>query len=180
MTSKIRRLLKNYSNARQSWEAWCFMINFNCKQPSRERLAYIDSNDLLFHLRYLALKDFHIEIYKVLKEGKYDTDSVFKFLRETELNDKTKERDVQLNLSGLESCKTTIKELCDIRDKFYAHLDKDYEKYLITGTKLLDISKCFMAIEKSIITITSFDILQSYLDKIPSRDDLSLLIKNGN
>ncbi len=159
MNLNITRLLKNYSNARQSWEAWCFMINFNCKDRNQERLAYIDTNDLLFHLRYLALKDFHIEIYKVLKEGKYDSDSVFTLLRETASKDKTKQKDVELNLIELERHKTTIKELCDIRDKFYAHLDKDYEKYLITGTKLANILECFMAVEKAIITITSLDIL---------------------
>jgi hypothetical protein len=178
MTPNIERLLKNYSNARQSWEAWCFMINFNCDNPNKARLAYIDKNDLLFHLRYLALKDFHIEIYKVLKQGKYDTDSIFKLLKQTAMSDKSKENKVAYNISELEQNRTTIDELCDIRDKFYAHLDKDYEKYLITGTKLADILKCFIAIEQSIITITSLEFLQSYLDNIPSRNDLTLLIES--
>ena len=178
MTPNITRLLKNYSNARQSWEAWCFMINFNCKERSQERIKYIDSNELLFHFRYLALKDFHIEIYKVLKESKFASHNIFKLLRETAINDKSRQNNVELNLAELESCKTTINDLCDIRDKFYAHLDKDFEKFLITSTKLADILKCFIAVEKSIITITSLDILQSYLDKIPSRDDLNLLIQN--
>ena len=178
MNANITRLLKNYSNARQSWEVWCFMVNYNCKERNQERLTYIDTNELLSQLRYLALKDFHIEIYKVLKESKFDSDSVYKLLRETAEKDNSKQNDVELSLAELESCKATIKELCDIRDKFYAHLDKDFEKYLITETKLTDILKCFMAVEKSIITITSTAVLQSYLNEIPSRDDLNLLIKN--
>jgi hypothetical protein len=179
MTPNIERLLKNYSNARQSWETWCFMINFNCDKHDRARLEYIDKNDLLFHLRYLALKDFHIEMYKVLKQGKYDSDSVFKLLKESKENDKTKENAVNSNLFELEQNRVTIDELCDIRDKFYAHLDKDYQKYLITEMKLNDILNCFIAIEKSIITITSLEHLQSYLDKIPSRNDLTLPIDKG-
>ncbi len=123
MLPSILRLLKNYSNARQSWEAWCFMINFNCDKSDKARLAYIDKNDLLFHLRYLALKDFHIEIYKVVKQGRFDTDSIFKLLKEAAESDKTKVNIVEANIFELEQNRKIIDELCDISDKFYAHLD---------------------------------------------------------
>ena len=173
MTPKIKRLLINYSNARRSWEAWCFMTNYNCKEKRKEQLDYINSNSLLFHLRYLAFKDFHIEIYKVLKKSKDDSVSIFKLLEETKLKDINKKREAELNLVELESCKTTVKELCDIRDKYYAHLDNNYEEYINTNAKISEISKCFIAIENSIITITSLDYLNTYLDKIPSRNDLT-------
>ena len=66
-----------------------------------------------------------------------------------------------------------------IRDKYYAHLDKDYEKYVAeqTNTTFISITTCLSIIEKSIVTLTSKNELKSYLDKIPSRNHLVLNIK---
>lgn len=174
MKPEIKRLLKNYSNARQSWEAWCFMVNFNCKTRDRSIVEYIDKHKLLFLLRYLALKDFHIEAYKILKQSRNNKDNIFSLLEQKRKSSPAKEKVIMNCLEELERCKETITGICDIRDKFYAHLDEGYEAFLKTGTPLPKILNCFMAIEKSIIVLTSKRTIQSYLDKIPSRDDLSL------
>ena len=87
MTSAIKRLLKNYSNARQSWESWCYMINYNCKERDSTIPKYIDTNELLFHLRYLAMKDFHIELYKILKQTKNNQDNIFTLLENVSESD---------------------------------------------------------------------------------------------
>lgn len=174
MKPEIERLLKNYSNARQSWEAWCFMVNFNCEKRDRGIVEYIDKHELLFLLRYLALKDFHIEAYKILKQSRTNKDNIFKLLEAKAESTPSRKRTVAKCLEELEKQRETIDDICNIRDKFYAHLDEGYKDYLKTGTPLPKILNCLMAIEKSIITVTSKRILQSYLDKIPSRNDLSL------
>lgn len=174
MKPEIERLLKNYSNARQSWEAWCFMVNFNCKKRDQSIVEKIDKHELLFHLRFLALKDFHIEAYKVLKNNRNNKDNIFKLLGEKAQSSPSKRRTVVKCLEELEKQKETIDYICNIRDKFYAHLDEDYKDYFKIGTSLSKILNCFTAIEKSIIAVTSKRILQSYLDKIHCRDDLSL------
>ena len=174
MTPEIERLLKNYSNARQSWEVWCFMVNFNCDKTDRSNIEYIDKNAMLFHLRYLALKDFHIEAYKILKQSRSNKDNIFKLLEEKAKSNPSKKGKVAICLKELESHKETIDKLCNIRDKYYAHLDDDYKDYLKKGTTLPKILNCFVAIEKSIITITSKTILKSYIAKIQSRNDMNL------
>ena len=177
MENSIERLLLNYSNARQSWEAWCFMINFNCKKPGQERVRYIDTHDLLFHLRYLAMKNFYIEMYKVLRESGNNKDSVFALLKRKQKEDVTKYDAVELNLSELDKCRDTTKRILELRDKYYAHLDEKYENYLNQGFLLDDITQCFVAVENSIITLTSLKTLQSYLEKVLSRDEFVLSIE---
>jgi hypothetical protein len=172
---KIERLLRNYSNARRSWESWCFMANFNLDNRNQGIVRFIDDNPLLFHLRYLALKDFHIEIYKILKESRNSTDNIFYLLKDLMKNDPIKKFDVEINLLKLKDINQTIKDLCDLRDKYYAHTDEDYESYLSVKVSLPSILLCFIAIEKSIITLTSIEVIQDLLDKIPSRNDFRLI-----
>src|SRR5215204_6591036 len=121
MTSNIERLLKNYSNARQSWEAWCFMVNFDCKEKNSAIVKYIDQHDLLFHLRFLALKDFHIEAYKILRRSSNNKDNVFALLEKVADSDRSKMQAVDSCLAELENQKETIDGIVDLRDKFYAH-----------------------------------------------------------
>ncbi|MBC8053998.1 MAG: hypothetical protein H7Y13_13110 [Sphingobacteriaceae bacterium] len=174
MTGQIERLLKTYSNARKSWESWCYLANFNLKEPNFKVQREVSRNDLLSHLRYLALKDFYIEAYKILKDSKNNDDNIFKQLRSFNDSNLTKSLEVEKNLEKLMQLKEVIKTLCDLRDKFYAHLDKDYENYMYDGLPLQDILSCFIAIEESIITLTSLETIQMCLDDIPSRNDFSL------
>src|SRR5258706_15605703 len=98
MDTKLDRLLKNYSNARRSWESWCFMVNFNLDKPNAEVREKVDNNPLLFHLRYLALKDFYIEVYKVLKNSKNNSDNIFSQLQELKENDPSKTIEINQRL----------------------------------------------------------------------------------
>jgi hypothetical protein len=174
MQTQIERLLKNYSNARRSWEAWCFMVNFNLINKSFDTAQYISTNPLLFQLRYVVMKDFYIELYKILKKSKNNKDNIFLLLENYVPTSVTKKKQVEYCLNKLEEQQKTIKKLCEIRDKYYAHLDDDYHDYLSTGIPLADILNCFYIIERSIITLTSTNKLREYLDEIPSRDELNL------
>lgn len=174
MNTPIDRLLKNYSNARRSWETWCFMVNFNLKDPKPDIANYVLNNELLSHLRYLAFKDFHIEMYKIIKNTKNNEDNIVFLLEKLKVDDETKREVIEKNLLELKNNSTTIELICKTRDKFYAHLDKNYESYKDIGLSMPMALNCFIAVENSIITLTSREILQTYLDKIPSKDDMHL------
>ena len=134
----------------------------------------VDTHDLFFHLRNLTLKDFHIEAYKILKKSKQNNaDNIFNLLKITGVANPDKTKVISICLDALDTHHATITEICAIRDKYYAHPDVDYEKYLLTGTLLTDIDQVFIAIERAIAVVASPEMLQSYLDKIPSRDDLT-------
>jgi len=120
----LDRLLKNYYNSRRSWEAWCYLNNIDVQKPNLELRNYCDNNFLLQHVRFLLLKDIHIELYKIIKKGKNTIDNIFTLLIE---NDSVL---ANTHLKKIEDHNLLIKNITDTRDKFYAHLDKDYNDYL--------------------------------------------------
>lgn len=176
MSKSIDRLIKNYTNARKSWEVWCFMsgIDNQLKKDNHEIIKTVNNNTLLFHLRYLALKDLHIELYKVLKQSRGSSDNLFLLLaKRIKSNPKNKE-ELLVAQTNLENMKLQIKSICDIRDKFYAHLDKDYDSFLKNHISINDIHNIFFEIESAIIKLTSKEKLQSELNLIESRMDFNL------
>lgn len=174
MNSSVGRLLKNYSNTKQSWEAWCYMVNYNCKVRNFSVVRYIDGHELLFYLRFLSLKDFHIEAYKVLKKAKKGEDDIFRLLEKTgEINPK-KSKMVESILIDLNKHSATIEMICNTRDKFYAHLDKDYKSYIYPKFELVKIEECLHLVEKAITVITSVKTLNAVLANVPSRNILSI------
>lgn len=173
MNDKIERLLKNYSNARRSWECWCFLVNFNLDPPRFDVRLAVDKNPLLFHLRYLSLKDFYIESYKILKDSKNNSDNIFTLLRQLKENEPKKLQKAESLIEELSKNHSVIDRVCQLRDKYYAHLDKDYEN-ITSSVSIPDILQCFIAIENAIIELSSREILNEYLEKIPSRNELSL------
>lgn len=174
MTENIERLLTNYLNARLSWEAWLFMNNADLLKPKPEIRNYVDSNKLLFHLRFLSMKDFHIELYKILKKSKNNKDNIFNLLEQLKQK-KTKTSKVEKVLSKLIEHESTIKTILDTRDKFYAHLDEDYRDYLTT-MNVEEILFIFIEIEKGIMLLTSKQTLVNRLNDLPSRNDFELCI----
>lgn len=79
---ETERLLKNYSNARKSWEGWCYLSNIDLKENNSDIKVFVDNNELLYHCRYLLLKDLHIELYKIIKDKESTSrDNIFKLLR---------------------------------------------------------------------------------------------------
>ena len=175
MTKPLDRLIFNYAHARRSWESWCFLVDHDVKIERPEILEYVNDDNLLSHLRYLALKDFHIEITKIIKESKNNSDNIFKFLKELTVDTNPKSSEAKECLEQLNLCTSIIKSIVDWRDKYYAHLDPNFEQH-IKSIPLVDINKCFIAIENSIMALTSRDTLLSQLDKIPSRDEFQLKI----
>lgn len=151
------------------------MNNLDLKQTKPEVLAYADKNELLYHLRYLSLKDFHVEMYKILKDTSNNKDNIFGLLRNLQADNSKCDEANQL-LSDLNAHAIAIKGVNDARDKYYAHLDSDYEKYIIRGIPIADLYKCFELVERAIIILSSIEYLKSFLEKIPSRDEFELSI----
>lgn len=174
MDAQLERLLKNYCNVRQSYEAWSFMINANLKVPQLSTADRIRENKLLSHLCYLAIKDFYLEFYKILKESDENKDNIFTLLKTLIVTNPLKKKETELNLTDLEKNKITITQLCNQRDKYFAHSDKDHEHFRLSGISDNDIMNVFTALEKSIVTLTSMETLLIYLDEVPSRDDFKL------
>lgn len=169
----LERLLKNYSNFRKSWESWCYLSNLEVEYSAQDLRKYADDNDLLFHLRYVVMKDYHIEYYKMYKQSPNNGDNIFRLLSVyLELNP-TKEKVVSLALEKLNSCSEVIKRALDVRDKFYAHLDYDYKSY--NGTfKFQDIEDSLVALEGAIVLLVSKKKFKQLLLQIPSRNDFKL------
>lgn len=172
----IDRLLKNYLNARKSWEAWCFMsgLNNDLELKGNSVRNKIDNNPLLFHLRFLAMKDYHIELYKVLKNSQSNKDNIYTLLERRIKSNPKNLSDLEIVYKKLKDEELVVKDLCDIRDKFYAHLDKNFEKYLTQKNKLENTQYLFSIIEEIIILLTSYEELILNLNEIESRDDLFL------
>jgi hypothetical protein len=164
------RLLKNYYNARKSWEGWCYLNNIHLKKNNSSIREYVDQNELLYHCRYLLLKDLHIELYKIIKDKKSTSrDNIFKLLRSID----SKEA-IQL-INELNDFKSELDSLTNTRDKFYAHLDEDYEDFL-KSFEIENYYKTFEYIESAIMLLGKEKELKEILKKIPSRDEFELKI----
>lgn len=176
MSKSIDRLIKNYTNARKSWEVWCFMsgLNNELKQEFRATKLQVENSPLLSHLRYLAMKDYHIELYKILKESSKNKDNIFILIEKRIRSNPKNKADVELALTELKNSNDIVGDICNVRDKFYAHLDKDYLKYISKKSYVKDTHNIFVLIEKAIIVLTSIERLNSELNKIESREDYAL------
>ncbi len=169
----IDRLTFSYSNARKSWETWGFLNNLNLKTSNDKVQDYVENNELLKHFRYLSFKDFHIELYKILKDNRNNQDNIFRLLREIPDNDPRK-NNADKRLADLNEHFDFITKLLNTRDKYYAHLDKDYENYIKDTGTVNEMYYLFQCVEQAIIALTSLEYLMSHLDKIPSRDEFIL------
>jgi hypothetical protein len=162
------RLLLNYSNARKSWEGWCYLNNIDLKNENSAIRKTADENELLFHCRYLLLKDLHIELYKIIrKKDRTSPDNIFKLLKECN------SESAQSLLVELNNFQDKLDSLTGTRDKFYAHLDDDYLDY-IKSFKIDDYYKTFEFIESAIIILGKKTELYDALKLIPSRDEFTL------
>ena len=166
---ETERLLKNYSNARKSWEGWCYLNNIDLKEDNSDFKIYVDNNEFLNHCRYLLLKDLHIELYKIIKDKSTSRDNVFKLLR-----NKNNEQ-AKLLLESLDNFKAELNSLTNIRDKFYAHLDENYKGFL-DSFSIEDYYKTFEFIESAIIILGKEKELLESLKFIPSRDEFKIKI----
>jgi calcineurin-like phosphoesterase family protein len=146
-------------------------LNNDLKQEFRASKLKVDNSPLLSHLRYLAMKDYHIELYKVLKNTLNNKDNVYALLEKRLRSNPKNKTEVEKVLQAFNSEKAIVIDLCDIRDKFYAHLDKDYEKYTSKKQYVVDIRNVFHIVEMGIIALTSEEELKKELAKIESRDD---------
>lgn len=167
---ETERLLKNYSNARKSWEGWCYLSNIDLKENNSDIKVFVDNNELLYHCRYLLLKDLHIELYKIIKDKESTSrDNIFKLLR-----NKNNEQ-AMLLLESLDNFKAELNSLTNIRDKFYAHLDENYKDFL-DSFRIKDYYKTFEFIESAIIILGKEKELLESLKFIPSRDEFKIKI----
>jgi len=150
------------------------MVNLGLKQSQPEVSIRIDKNPLLFHLRFLAMKDLHIELYKILKNSKKNTGNIFQVLKSFIESNPLNKGTAILNLQNLEKHQSAIENICNRRDKFYAHLDDDFENYIHKPVYTREIENCFEIIKNTITTLTSLDKLNSIIEEIPLRNELSV------
>jgi hypothetical protein len=171
MNEKVtERLLKNYYNARKSWEGWCYLNNIHLKKNNSTVRKYADENELLFYCRYLLLKDLHIELYKIIKnKNNTSHDNIFKLLKECN------SEHAQNLLIELTDFQKELDSLTDTRDKFYAHLDENYKDFL-DSFEIENYYKTFELIESAIIILGKEKELKELLKSIPSRDDFELIV----
>ena len=117
------------------------------KENNSDIKVFVDNNELLYHCRYLLLKDLHIELYKIIKDKESTSrDNIFKLLR-----NKNNEQ-AKLLLESLDNFKAELNSLTNIRDKFYAHLDENYKDFL-DSFSIEDYYKTFEFIESAIIIL---------------------------
>lgn len=146
------------------------MCNIDLNPPKPELRKYIDHNELLFHARYLLLKDLHIELYKIIKDTSNNKDNIFKILRA---------HDSKLSITLLAKLKNfseNLKTLTDTRDKAYAHLDPEFENFL-GKYEVENYYEIFRLIEEAIIILGYKSELLELLKTIPSRNEFHLFTK---
>ncbi len=169
------RLVKNYLGARKSWESWCFLDNFNLDIPNPDIRIKVDNNPLLFHVRYLSIKDFYVEMYKVVRETKKDRDDIFYHLSARLNRPDTNQKSINEAIDLLNSQRQAIDEICKVRDKYYAHLDMDYQIVLNSPNfPTKNFLSLFQSVEKGIMLLTGKKYLVDALSMIYSRNDFKL------
>ena len=127
----------------------------------------VDENALLNYLRYLAFKDYHIEIYKIIKKSKSTKGNIFEVLELYSAERPDLINEIKVHLTALLKLQIDMKNIIDRRDKIFAHLDKDYLDYGGQGA-LEPFENVFKVIENVIVFLTSQAELQSLWDKMPS------------
>ena len=76
-------------------------------------------------------------------------------------------------INELNDFKSELDSLTNTRDKFYAHLDEDYEDFL-KSFEIENYYKTFEYIESAIMLLGKEKELKEILKKIPSRDEFEL------
>jgi hypothetical protein len=173
MEEKIKRLILNYINTKRSWDAWWYMSwtgpmdeSTGLSNLKSSPKAIVDQNDLLTYSRYLAWKDFHIEISKIVTYSKHK-DDIYSLLRKFSDNNPQRKQEVNKNINDLDSLKNVIENIIKRRNNVYAHLGPDHKLY--GGLGAVDpYEKLFETLERAIETLTS----KEELDEIKSRQPI--------
>ena len=109
----------------------------------------------MFHVRYILSKDFHIELYKIIKQNSNTKNNIFSFLEQANTTE------AKEHLVKLEVMRNEINSTLNIWDKYYTQLDKDYYRI-------------FDLIENAIIILSKKEALFSCLEEIASRNEFNL------
>ena len=175
MNNTKQRLIRTYVNIRRNYE----IILYLTKRKNRAISILVNSDELLSHWCYLTFKDLHIEIDKAISfrkpKNKKETDFVFSGLvmhifNESNLNENKKAK----LYNKILTLKDAIKTIRNTRDKFYAHIDADYESYL-GNQSLRDIEKIVFLIQDIMCKIFGNKEVTEILNTIPSSNDYSIL-----
>ena len=95
--------------------------------------------------------------------------NIFKLLKSLDSNESL------TLINELNDFKPVLDSLTNTRDKFYAHLDEDYEEFLETF-EIDNYYKTFEYLESAIIILGKEKELNELLKTIPSRDEFELKI----
>jgi hypothetical protein len=166
------RLIRTYSNIRRNYEIILYLSSSN----NRELNRFVDKNELLSHWRYLTFKDLDIEIVKAISvrmargKSNYDFDGLLIYiLINSELSYVSKKK-LYIKMLVL---KEAIKTIKSTRDKFYAHIDPEYEIFL-GNQSLSDLEKIVFLIQDVMCKVFGNKEMIAILSSIPSSKDYTL------
>lgn len=162
-----------FTNIRKDWEILMYLSHRN----RREIKNYVDDNPLLFHWRYLTFKDIFIEIDKMIShrsKGKDKPKTLQGKIIDTISNSDLSEKNKLELRKRLSKRLETIKQITSVRDKYYAHLDKDFKGYL-GGIRMNDLRKLIFVVQGILVRVYGKRDIEEILKEIPSSDDYDLI-----
>lgn len=164
-------LEKCFENARRNLGILTYLF----PKHNREFKKAVDGDPLLFHWRYLSLKDFYIETvkmaYYVIPRGK--TKKEFRGLLADAIKEstwsKTEKTRQEIKILRLDP---KIQSMKLTRDKYYAHLDTDHEWFLKNDVSLPDMQKIIFVIQGIMVKLYGRKFVEDIVKKIPVNYDL--------
>ncbi|MES2836479.1 MAG: hypothetical protein V4667_03060 [Bacteroidota bacterium] len=162
-------LFITYSNVRRNFEIRNYVSQ--CGSWVNKKIS---EEPILFHWLSLLQKDLFIEINKIVKITKNGELKGFIGKAIDEFNNPDKEKLKQFFFENENML--FIQKINNSRNKYYAHLDPDYQDY-IKPYYQHDLELLLLEIEKTIIAIYGKKELIVYLSKIPSSKDYNFFEK---
>lgn len=147
------------------------------KRTNTELSRLVNNDELLSHWRYLTFKDLHIEIIKAITVVKPREKQEYEFgglIMDTLNNSSLSETNKFKLHKKMVVLKDAIRAIKNTRDKFYAHLDSDYESYL-GNQNIKDIEKIVFLIQDIMCKVFGNKEVIEILNTIPSSNDYSTL-----
>lgn len=113
----------------------------------KDEKKYEISLDFILYHEYLYIKNTILDLYKILNKKKDERFNIYKYIERIQLELKhfkqLTQNDIDSWRSKLASHDELIDHITNLRSKYYAHIDKDYEKY----TQIADSEILFEKLE---------------------------------
>lgn len=103
----------------------------------------LDINFIVFH-EFLYIKNTIIELHKLLSDSNGEQYNIHKYLRSIELNKKIFTKLTSQKISewkkNLEKHNLLIAEISNLRSKYYAHVDKNYQTFVSSASDKIEFT----------------------------------------